>query len=83
VEVLSPSTRTEDLVGKAQEYAEAGIGQYWVIDPDDDADTLVVFCNAGGTWSELLRLDRDRPTGEIEVGIHGVVSLDLSRILPA
>ncbi len=32
VEVTSPSTRTVDLVEKAQEYASVGIPEYWVVD---------------------------------------------------
>lgn len=83
VEVLSPSTRTEDLVRKAQEYLEAGIGQYWVVDADDGADNLVVFANVDGSWDLLLRLDHDHQTGEVTVGEHGVVPLDLARILPS
>ncbi len=32
VEVTRPSTRTVDLVEKAQEYASVGIPEYWVVD---------------------------------------------------
>ena len=35
VEILSPSTRTLDLTRKAQLYAEAGVPEYWVADPDE------------------------------------------------
>jgi Uma2 family endonuclease len=34
VEVLSPSNRAQDLVRKAAVYADFGISEYWVIDPD-------------------------------------------------
>lgn len=33
VEVVSPSTRTIDLVEKARDYAQAGIPEYWVVEP--------------------------------------------------
>jgi len=33
-EVTSPATRTIDLVEKAQDYAAAGIPEYWVVDPE-------------------------------------------------
>jgi Uma2 family endonuclease len=79
VEVLSPSTRSEDLLRKGPEYAAAGIGQYWVVDPE--AGSLEVFANADGTWEPLLRLDADHPVGEVTVGEHGVVPLDLAAIL--
>lgn len=34
VEVLSPSSRSVDLVLKRELYQQAGVGSYWVIDPD-------------------------------------------------
>jgi len=34
IEVTSPATRTLDLVEKAQDYAAAGIPEYWVVDPE-------------------------------------------------
>jgi Uma2 family endonuclease len=35
VEVLSPSTRRDDLLRKRELYAAAGIPEYWIIDPID------------------------------------------------
>ena len=32
-EVLSPSTRTKDMFLKAYKYSEAGVAEYWIIDP--------------------------------------------------
>lgn len=34
VEVVSPSTRTIDLKEKPQDYAQAGIGEYWAVDAE-------------------------------------------------
>jgi Uma2 family endonuclease len=34
IEVLSPSTRTLDLVEKAEDYASAGVPEYWAVDPE-------------------------------------------------
>ena len=34
IEVISPSTRTIDLVEKAQDYAAARIPEYWAVDPE-------------------------------------------------
>ncbi len=33
VEILSPSNRSHDLVTKREEYAIAGIAEYWIVDP--------------------------------------------------
>ncbi len=35
VEVLSPSSRSVDLVLKRELYQEAGVACYWVVDPDE------------------------------------------------
>ena len=40
VEVLS-TDRNRDLVRKRQLYAEAGVREYWIVDPSDDSATLL------------------------------------------
>ncbi|WP_028652812.1 Uma2 family endonuclease [Nocardioides halotolerans] len=77
-EVLSRSTRSEDLVRKSAEYAGAGIGQYWLVDPE--LRTLTVMTNVDGTWEDLVRLDDGEPEGSVEVaGVR--IPLDLRRLL--
>lgn len=34
VEILSPSTRDRDLHLKASKYADSGVREYWIIDPE-------------------------------------------------
>ena len=36
MEVLSPSTRRKDMTLKQQKYAEAGVREYWIIDPREE-----------------------------------------------
>lgn len=36
-EVLSPSTRRIDLIRKASLYARAGVGEYWIVDPETES----------------------------------------------
>lgn len=77
-EVLSPSTRSEDLDIKAVEYAQAGVGQYWILDPEQR--TLQVLRNIEGSWDTLAVLDDDHP--ELTVVLADApVSLDLRRLL--
>ncbi|MGQ9532533.1 MAG: Uma2 family endonuclease [Desulfotomaculales bacterium] len=35
IEVVSPATRTVDLKEKPEDYAQAGIREYWAVDPDE------------------------------------------------
>jgi Uma2 family endonuclease len=41
VEVVSPSKPDHDLVTKRQEYAQAGIPEYWVVNPE--TETIIVL----------------------------------------
>lgn len=78
IEVLSRSTRSEDTIRKSGEYAEKGIGQYWVVDPELRAMDL--WRNVDGAWELLLRLDDSRPSAQVELA-DAVVPLDLRQIL--
>jgi len=79
VEVLSPSTRSEDTMQKVTEYLAAGIGQYWILDRDEV--TLTVLVNEGEAWRTALALDARQPRGAVEVGDHGVVAIDLEHLI--
>lgn len=81
VEITSPSTRIEDTLRKPQEYAQAGVGQYWVLDRDHRS--LSVIEHLDGAASVIVELDDDHPTGRVEVGGHGVVDIDLGALLGA
>ncbi len=52
VEVVSPGeeARTRDLETKRKEYAQAGISEYWVIDPE--AETVTVLALEGESYHE-------------------------------
>lgn len=79
VEVLSPGTQSEDLLRKAPEYAAAGVGQFWIVDRDHR--TLEIQALVDGHWELLVRFDDRAPTGEVVVGGHGVVHVDLLDLL--
>lgn len=79
VEVLSRSTRSEDTIRKSMEYAEGGISQYWLVDPD--LRTIDVLLNNDGAWDMLAHVDDDHPTADISVGEFGTVPLDLRDII--
>ena len=78
VEVISPSTASKDRELKRAIYAENGVGEYWLVDPDSR------------TISVLSLQDKDfREVGNYGVGevlssptLEGLV-LDLTRIFPS
>ena len=53
VEVVSPGTRRLDEVRKVKEYAEAGIPEYWVVDPEREAITIHVL--VGDAFEQRVR----------------------------
>lgn len=53
VEVLSPSSRSIDLVRKPRRYRESGVPEYWVADPADQIIWRFAF-GAGKTEGERI-----------------------------
>ena len=50
MEVVSPDRPTRDLVQKRREYAEAGIPEYWIVNPLDT--TIAVLALLDGRYIE-------------------------------
>jgi Uma2 family endonuclease len=57
MEVTSPSTRLTDRMEKCMEYAQAGIAEYWIIDPEPQ--TVEVFMLREGAYELLGKWDRE------------------------
>lgn len=57
VEVLSPSTAHYDRTTKFQLYAEAGVREYWLADPDES--TIEVYVLRGQAYALLARFQQD------------------------
>ena len=51
VEILSPSTAERDRVVKSALYAQHGVHEYWIVDPD--ARTITVFLLNEGDFEEV------------------------------
>jgi len=66
VEVISPSRPERDLIVKRRVYMDAGVREYWIVDPK--ARTVEVLALAGTRW---------RPAGYFRVG-----NAIRSRVLP-
>jgi Uma2 family endonuclease len=41
LEILSPATRAKDMLLKLHKYANAGVREYWIVDPD--RQTVLVY----------------------------------------
>lgn len=67
-EILSPSNADHDLVTKRAEYAQAGIPEYWIVDPD--GETLTVLTLDGASYREHGRFVRgDAATSPLLPGL--------------
>ncbi|CAA9321593.1 MAG: hypothetical protein AVDCRST_MAG89-1661 [uncultured Gemmatimonadetes bacterium] len=51
VELISPDSRVRDRRDKFVEYAQSGVREYWIIDPD--AETVEVFRLASGVYEPV------------------------------
>ena len=45
LEILSPSTRSKDIVIKTEKYMTAGCREYWIVDPEGETVTVYDFEN--------------------------------------
>ncbi|MCM1127641.1 MAG: Uma2 family endonuclease [Lachnospiraceae bacterium] len=64
VEVLSPSTKRKDCFKKLDKYMEAGVREYWMIDPDQRK--VIVYEFEKENYPVVYGMD-----GQIPVGIYG------------
>jgi Uma2 family endonuclease len=74
LEVISPSSRQRDCVKKLGKYINAGVREYWMIDPD--RRRIVTHLFDGDTDTAIFGFDQ-----RIPVGIYGGrLKIDLMRI---
>jgi Putative restriction endonuclease len=80
VEILSPGSLRTDRIIKHSEYADAGIGHYWIIDLDADEDgrPSLVACHLAG---ELGYADASPVTGSFTTTVPFAIQLELDRLV--
>lgn len=76
VEVLSPGTVRTDRVTKAAEYADAGIGAYWIVDLDPPV-TLTAHILVDGAYEITAQ-----GSGRLNLLNPVELALDLDQLLP-
>ncbi len=75
IEVLSPSTRRKDMFTKLHKYEEAGVREYWIVDPNKEKIIVYIF----GEESDVFLYGFD---SEVPVGIYqGKCKIDFRRVV--
>ena len=75
LEILSPSTRSKDMLLKLYKYQNAGVKEYWIVDPDHET-VMVYDFRDDNFYPEIYDFDAVIP-------IHissGQCSIDFSRV---
>ncbi|MDR0220484.1 MAG: Uma2 family endonuclease [Lachnospiraceae bacterium] len=75
LEIVSPSSASLDYIRKAATYAEAGIREYWIVDPHKK--TINVY-NFG---DEVYSPTQHRFDEQVKVGIYEDLVIDFAQIL--
>jgi len=65
VEILSPSTRRRDQVKKRSLYMDAGVAEYWMIDPERRAITAVRMGHEDVVSHETMRWSPEGASAEL------------------
>ena len=76
VEVVSPTSERTDYRVKSDEYADAGIPHYWIIDMSEPIS--LVACHQAG---EFGYLDAAAVTGTFATDVPFPVKIDLTALL--
>ncbi|MDE2994806.1 MAG: Uma2 family endonuclease [Chloroflexota bacterium] len=79
IEVLSPSTRHIDREEKAAEYADAGVTEYWIVDPEGRSIEVLTGAGSEGYTSHRQFGPGDEVTSTVLPGL--VVSV--ATLIPA
>jgi len=78
VEILSPSTASIDLVIKLNKYQEAGVKEYWIVDPE--SNTVQVFTLEGSNYIVHAYGLEDEAVDIIPVGISEGFEVNLREV---
>lgn len=74
IEVVSPGSRRMDYAVKVNLYADAGVREYWIVDPMKDRTTVYFF--EEDIAPMVFPFDQD-----IAVGIYGSLSINVAELL--
>jgi Uma2 family endonuclease len=80
IEILSPSTARYDRFAKLHKYQEAGVREYWIVDPETKTVQVCILepDPAGGMGRYMLTMYGD--TGTVPVTVLSCCEIDLEAI---
>lgn len=70
IEILSPSTKARDLITKRALYADFGVSEYWIVDPDSESISINLRDEQGIYVEAPMESDR------VQIGIFAGTLLD-------
>ena len=74
IEILSPSTSRKDRITKFNKYLEAGVREYWIVDPSDKSASVHVLENGKYVTSNY------DDTGAVDVHVLKGCRIDLKDV---
>lgn len=74
-EVISPGSRHTDEVDKLEEYEEAGVGEYWLLDPE--AESVRVYVRVNNSFTLIRIYSEDQSIQSATIGGFKVLASDL------
>jgi Uma2 family endonuclease len=74
VEIISPSTENWDRINKLRRYRQAGVREYWIVDPDG---AVAVHTLSNGAY-----IIEPYAEGQVKVGIFPDLAIDLDLVFP-
>jgi Uma2 family endonuclease len=82
IEILSESTRVKDMIKKTAKYLEAGVREYWMVDPD--TKMVMIYKLAATPDGPRFNVENHEGTEKIPVGIFkGKLSIDMKSVFAA
>jgi len=74
IEILSPSTASKDVLLKFNKYQNAGVREYWIVDPQTKVVRVCILSN--GKYDSIDYLDADK----IAVNVLEGCEIDIKRV---
>jgi Uma2 family endonuclease len=78
IEILSPSTKSKDTVRKFNLYLDAGVREYWIVDPD--TETVQVYVLENGRYADTFYGIKPEDPDTIAVTVLPGCVIDLKEV---